>query len=153
MSNIDHKTLRSRATDQEALAERARKLFTVPVDLPPATINGMGAACKNDLTVGPPVLYQLVAGSFVLQKALSDLTVTERFRILQCLGLANGIKLVFVTVSATEATLEVEFFNRNFLKQIVDKFDAESPGDPSVARRIFPISGGHRLPAGAAAGQ
>ena len=30
MSLIPHKTLRSRATDQEALAERARKLFTIP---------------------------------------------------------------------------------------------------------------------------
>src|ERR1044072_5349274 len=126
MSVIEHKKLRSRATDQEALAEHARKLFTVPPELPPATINAMGAACKNDLTVGPPVLYQLSAGSFVLQKALSDLTVTERFRILQCLGFANGIKLVFVTVGSNEATLEVEFYNRNYLKAIVDKFDAES---------------------------
>lgn len=95
MSIIPHKTLRSRATDQEALAERARNL-----------------------------------------------------------GPANGIKLVFVTaVTTTEATVEVEFFNRNFLQTIVDKFNTESPGDPSIARRIFPISGGHRVPAGAAAGQ
>ena len=95
MSRITHKTLRSRATDQEALAERARNL-----------------------------------------------------------GPANGIKLVFVTaVTTTDATLEVEFFNRNYLKTIVDKFDTESPGDPSIARRIFPISGGHRVPAGAATGQ
>jgi len=153
MSVIDHKTLRSRATDQEALAERARKLFAVPPELPPATINAMSVACKNSLTVGPPVLYQLVSGSFVLQKALSDLTVKERFGILECLGRANGIKLVFVTIGSTEATLEVEFFNRNYLKAIVDKFDTESPLDPSIARRIFPISGGHRLQAGAAAGQ
>jgi baseplate J-like protein len=96
MSVIEHKTLRSRATDQEALAERARKLVAGP---------------------------------------------------------ANGIKLVFVSVVSSEATLEVDFYNRNFLQAIVDKFDAESPTDSSIARRIFPISGGHRLHAGAAAGQ
>ncbi len=96
MSVIEHKTLRSRATDQEALAERARKLVAGP---------------------------------------------------------ANGIKLVFVSVGSNEATLEVDFYNRNFLQTIVDKFDAESPTDSSIARRIFPISGGHRLQAGAAAGQ
>src|SRR4029078_2471936 len=95
MSIIEHKTLRNRATDQEALAERARKLVAGP---------------------------------------------------------ANGIKLVFVSVGSNEATLEVEFYNRNFLQTIVDKFDAESPTDSSIARRIFPISGGHRLQAGAAAG-
>src|SRR5689334_1694219 len=154
MSLIPHKTLRSRATDQEALAERARKLFTIPPELTPAQVNALSAGCKTTLTVTPPVLYKLVAGSFVLQKPQSDLTVTERFGILDCLGLANGIKLVFVTgVSTTEATVEVEFFNRNYLKTIVDKFTAESPGDPSIGRRIFPISGGHRVPAGAATGQ
>ena len=153
MSVINHKTLRSRATDQEALAERARKLFTVPTELPPATINALGSACNDKLTVGPPVLYQLVSENFVLQKAQSELTVEERFGILECLGLANGIKVVFVSVGSNEATLEVEFFNRNYLQTIVDKFDTESPLDPAIARRIFPISGGHRLPAGAAAGQ
>ena len=96
MPVIEHKTLRSRATDQEALAERARKLVAGP---------------------------------------------------------ATGIKLVFVSIGSNEATLEVDFYNRNFLQTIVDKFDAESPTDSSIARRIFPISGGHRLQAGAAAGQ
>ena len=94
MSVMDHKTLRSRATDQEALAERARNL-----------------------------------------------------------GPANGIRLVFVSISGNEARLEVEFFNRNYLQKIIDKYNAESPLDPAVARRIFSISGGHRLPGGAAAGQ
>ncbi len=78
MSVIDHKTLRSRATDQEALAELARKLFSVPPVLTLANDNAMNSCCKNDLTVWPPILYKWVSGSFVLQKPLSDLTVKER---------------------------------------------------------------------------
>ena len=153
MSVMEHQTLRSRATDQEALAERARKLFTVPTELSEAVVNAMGAGCKTDLTVTPPILYKLVGGSYVLQKATSNLSVKERFGILECLGLANGIKLVFVSISGDEARLEVEFCNRNYLKKIIDKYNAEAPLDPSIARRIFSISGGHRLPAGAATGQ
>ncbi len=79
--------------------------------------------------------------------------MTERYRILECRKLANGIKRVFVSLAGGVATLQVEFFNRNRLQTIVDKFNTDSPLDPAVARRIFPITGGHRLVAGAAAGQ
>lgn len=98
MATMDHATLRSRATDKEALEERARQL----------------------LIPGTP---------------------------------ANGIKSVFVSLAAGVATLEVEFYNRNYLKKIVDKYNADSPLHPSVSWRIFPISGGHRLIAGPATGQ
>src|SRR5262249_40915078 len=145
------KTLRSRATDQEALAERARKLFTVPTELTVEFFGSMDATCQAALD--PLYPLPLVAGKRVLKKAITALSVTERYQILECLGLVNGIKLVFVSISGDYAVLEVEFFNRNYLQKIIDKFDAELPMDPAVGRRIFPISGGHRLPAGAAAGQ
>lgn len=151
MSVIDHRTLRSRATDQEALAERARKLFTVPTELTVAEFGGLSAACQTALTLLYPL--PLVAGKRVLKKAITALSVTERYRILECRGLANGIRFVFVSLAAGVATLEVEFFNRNYLKKIIDKYNAESPVDPSVARRLFSISGGHRLIAGPAVGQ
>jgi hypothetical protein len=151
MPILDHQTLISRATDKEALAERARKLFSVPTELTVAEFGGLSAACQTALD--PLYPLPLVAGKRALNKPVSALSVTERYQILECLGLANGIKLVFVSLAAGVATLEVEFFNRNYLKKIVDKYNAESPLDPSVARRIFSISGGHRLIAGAAAGQ
>ncbi len=153
MSIIEHKTLRSRATDKEALAERARKLFTVPTTLSLPDFGAMDIACQDDLTTGVLSLYKHVGPRFVLQKAVSELSLTERFRILQCLNLANGIKLVFVSITGDEARLEVQFFNRNHLQKIVDKYNADLPADPSIARRIFSVSGGHRVPAGAAAGQ
>jgi|GEM_PF-309961 len=153
MSVIEHKTLRSRATDKEALAERARKLFIVPTELSEAFVEALEVSCREDLIKGVTPLYVLVGPRYVLQKAVTELSVTERYRILQCLGLANGIKLVFVSIVADEAILEVQFFNRNFLQKIVDKHDTDLPTDPTIARRIFSISGGHRMPAGAAVGQ
>jgi hypothetical protein len=151
MATIDHKTLRSRATDREALEERARKLIAVPTELTVAEFGAMSAACQTALA--PLYPLPLVAGKRVLATAVTALTVTERYRILECRSLANGINLVFVSLAAGVATLEVQFFNRNFLNTIIDKYDLESPLDPAVARRIFTLSGGQRLVAGAAAGQ
>lgn len=94
METIDHRTLRSRATDKEALEERARQLLTATT-------------------------------------------------------LANGISHVFVSLAAGVATLEVEFYNREYLQKIVNKYDA----DHSTASDIFPISGGHRVVAGPGTGQ
>jgi hypothetical protein len=151
MAMLDHRTLRSRATDREALAERARLLSRVPVELTVAEFAAMSGACQTALD--PLYPLPLVAGKRVLNKPVTALSVTERYQILECRGLANGIKLVFVSLAGGVATLEVEFFNRNYLQRIIDKYNAESPLDPAVARRIFPISGGHRLTAGPAAGQ
>jgi hypothetical protein len=150
MPLADQKTLRGRATDREALAERARKLFTIPTELSVADYNKMSAFCQ--------ALYPLplVNGKRVLKKAISALSVAERYGILDCLNLANGIKLVFVTIpnpAGDEARLEVQFFNRNYLQRIVDKYTSELATDPHVASRIFSTSGGHRLPAGPATGQ
>jgi hypothetical protein len=96
VSVIDQKTLRSRATDTEALAARARRLSTEPTT-----------------------------------------------------GLPNGIKLLFVkSISDNTATLAVHFYNQNYLPIISDRFhNGNIP-----ARHIFPLFGGHRLPAGPAEG-
>jgi hypothetical protein len=94
METIEHKTLRSRATDKEALEERARQLLTATT-------------------------------------------------------VANGINHVFVSLAAGVATLEVEFYNRQYLQKIVNKYNA----DHSTAPDIFPISGGHRVVAGPGTGQ
>ena len=150
MPIADQKPLRGRVTDQEALAERARKLFTVPTEVSVAVYNTMSAFCQ--------ALYPLplVNGKRILKKAVTALSVDERYAILDCLKLANGIKLVFVSIPSVpgdEARLEVEFFNRNYLQKIIDKYTADVATDPQIASRIFSISGGHRLPAGPAAGQ
>src|SRR5215217_2295962 len=96
MAVVDHKTLRSRATDQEALAVRARKLTTAPTT-----------------------------------------------------GLPNGIKFLFVkNISGNAATLTLHFYNENYLQAINNRFQT----DHIPAARIFPLSGGYRLPAGLATG-
>src|SRR5437762_8816931 len=94
METIDHRTLRGRATDKEALEERARQLRSATT-------------------------------------------------------LANGINHVFVSLGGGIATLEVEFYNRNYLQKLVNKYNA----DHSAAPSIFRISGGHRLIAGSGTGQ
>lgn len=96
MSVIDYKTLRSRATDKEALAARARKLSTAPPT-----------------------------------------------------GLPNGIKLLTVEpIIGGTATLTLYFYNENYLQTIDDRVHTYN----IPVRHIFPLSGGHRLPAGPANG-
>ena len=61
------------------------------------------------------------------------------------LGSFNGIQLVLVAelepeVNPTQAILEVHFFNANQLSAIA--------ADLAAPREIFPITGGHRVPAG-----
>jgi hypothetical protein len=154
MAIVEQKTLRGRVTNQEALEERASKLFKVPAEILDAVFLNMSAACQAALATLYPL--PLVNGKRVLSKADSDLTVTERYQILSCLDLSNGIKLVFVSipnVPGDEARLEVQFYNRNYLQRIIDKYTTDLPTDPHIASRIFSISGGHRLPAGSASGQ
>ncbi len=63
----------------------------------------------------------------------------------------NGIKLVRVSVDTAldQARLEVHFFNLNYLADIVAAYS----GNRSLAKQLFPISGGARLRAGSALGQ
>jgi hypothetical protein len=69
------------------------------------------------------------------------------------LGALNGFDFVLVTltpaVNPTAALLEVHFQNTNVLAGIL----ADIAGTPAHRLVIFPISGGHRLPAGSGAGQ
>ena len=69
------------------------------------------------------------------------------------LGTLTGLRLVLVdlvpAVSPTEARLELRFHNANHVAAI--RIDASA--SLAALRQIFPISGGHRLRAGAAAGQ
>ena len=64
----------------------------------------------------------------------------------------NGIRMVRVVSvdkDADQAILDVHFYNLNYLATILARYNAVN----SRARSIFPISGGSRLRAGAAAGQ
>ncbi|GAB61865.1 MAG: hypothetical protein DWB56_08170 [Candidatus Jettenia sp.] len=65
----------------------------------------------------------------------------------------NGFKLVLVTLhpdpNPTEAHLEVHFHNNNEIANILNDFAA----NPTAAKQIFPISGGHRILAGPASDQ
>jgi hypothetical protein len=158
VSHEEQKTLRRRATNREALEERAQRLFTVPVEMTAAAFAALGAPCVGKLTP----LYSLQAGQRVLNKPVGALDDGERYDILGCVAPANGIRLLLVGVDnvAGKAMLEVHFYNRNHLRQIVDRYKAVKtpPGpdptpDPKAASNIFHISGGHRLPAGAGAGQ
>lgn len=138
--------------NEEALKERARKLYTVPTELTQAEVAAMTGACLATITSTQPVLsphYVQNGNLFVLNVAVSALTPAERFQILECLNRPNGIKLVLVAVSGAQAKLEVHFFNKNYL----NRFIAEAMSDPTAPARMFPLSGGHRLPAGQATGQ
>lgn len=69
------------------------------------------------------------------------------------LGAFNGLKLVLVELqpqpNPVEAVLSVQFFNANRVAAIRSAVNA----NPGLAKVIFPLSGGSRLPAGDQAGQ
>ena len=141
--------LRDRA-QREARDERARRMFTVPREIPLADFNALDAACQTFLNTTPPVLYTQVGNEFVLNFSPSDLTPAQHFGILNCLKVPNGIKMLLVqSLTPTEATLEVHFFNTNFLNTFV----ARATAQPSSIKEMFPITGGHRVIAGPATGQ
>src|SRR6266508_7041137 len=68
------------------------------------------------------------------------------------LGTLNGVDFVLVDLqpagAPVEARLELHFFNTNALAAIV-----AAATTPAARRALFPISGGHRIPAGPATGQ
>jgi hypothetical protein len=72
----------------------------------------------------------------------------ERANNLDASGL-NGMRLVLVTLTPTEAQLAVHFYTTHELTNLVQDFTTN--GVP--ATRLFPISGGFRLLAGDAVGQ
>lgn len=86
-----------------------------------------------------------------LGRIVNDEVLEERAQNLAVRGL-NGVRLVFVRLlpaaAPTEAWLDLEFHNTQQLAAILAAI-----GGGAVPRSIFPISGGSRIPAGAAAGQ
>ncbi len=94
-----------------------------------------------------------------IEKPLRELALNEplmaRARLMTGVVPANapnGIKLVRVLSVdnlKNEALLEMHFFNLNRLADIIAAYAV----DRSVAKKIFPISGGSRIRAGAALGQ
>jgi hypothetical protein len=145
----------------EPLMERSRQMFTVPPEIPAAKVNRLPRNCRNFLTQpavpappapAPATLYTPAGTRYVLNGRASDLTVRQKNEILRCLKAPNGIRMLRVALidnTDNSAELDVHFFNTNFLKEIVARYDA----DNSAAKMIFPISGGSRLRAGEAAGQ
>ncbi|NIS81334.1 MAG: hypothetical protein GTO14_14280 [Anaerolineales bacterium] len=83
---------------------------------------------------------------------LNQEALEERADELQAIGF-NGISLVLVSLqpdpNPTEAILEVHFHNNNRVHDIFQAFDSGA----KLARELFPISGGLRLPAGPLADQ
>ncbi len=98
--------------NQEALKERARKLYTVPTEIDAAVFNDLGAACRAATL---PPLYALNVGTnkHELIQLPHQLTPVESFSILGCLDVPNGIKFVQVTLVGNKAELEIHFFNKN----------------------------------------
>ena len=135
--------------NQEALAERARKLYTVPTVISAARFAALDNDCRN--TRLPPLYAVNADGDRELTTFPHLLLDDDKYKILECLGVPNGIKSVEVTLTANKAQLDVQFFNRNSLQKIFD--DDDDAVNPKPAKLIFPITGGHRLPAGPAAGQ
>jgi len=144
----------------EPLAERARVMFTVPTEIPKAKVDALAPTDKDFLTQpanpappapAPATLYALSGQNYRLNGRVSDLTVTQKNGILQRLGLANGIKMITVSIAADNqtATLNVHFFNINFLAGIITKYNSNR----SLAKAIFPVSGGARIRGGEAVGQ
>jgi hypothetical protein len=133
--------------NQEALAERARKLYTVPTVIGAGRFGTLSPACQGALA---PSLYAANAdGDFGLQKLPHQLTDNERYSILACLNVPNGIRSVEVKLAGDVAELDVHFFNKNHLDQIFADFVLH----PERVKAMFPLTGGHRLPAGQAEGQ
>jgi hypothetical protein len=134
---------------QEPLEERARSLYTAPIKIEKSVFDALDAACQKLLTVGPPILYRLDGADHVLDVKPSNLTDDQRYEILRCLGRPNGIKRLEVLkldTATNRVVLELQLFNLNGIKQILAAPQAD-------AKHIFPITGGHRLPAGPAFGQ
>jgi hypothetical protein len=150
--------LRDRA-QREAREQRALRMFDVPREIRLSEFNALGASCKSFLTTAPvtpppapapAILYTQVGSQMVLNSLPSDLTAAQRFGVLKCLKRPNGIRMLLVTaLTANQATLEVHFFNTNFL----DDFVAKAIAQPAAIKEMFPIVGGHRIIAGPASGQ
>ncbi|OQX17043.1 MAG: putative baseplate assembly protein [Desulfobulbaceae bacterium A2] len=80
---------------------------------------------------------------------MHELTPAAQTAILRCLVPHNGLRLLLVDIQDTTARLTLYWYNHNFLDELL----AATAADPALARRLFPLRGGRRLPAGEATGQ
>jgi hypothetical protein len=134
--------------NQEARLERARKLYTVPTAISATRFGSLSGNCQT-VTLPPLYTFNAVTNTHKLNKLPHLLSDAESLSILECLDVFNGIKFLEVTLSGDQAELNLYFFNRNSLSQILT--DA---GDPTKSvKTMFPVLGGARLPAGPASGQ
>jgi hypothetical protein len=135
-----------RIINKEALDERARALFTIPTTIGSAVLEALSGDCQEFVRS-----YSQNEGDFVLNCSVYDIPASDKYRLLQCLVGFNGIRMALVEIADGEAYLDLHFYNRNFFEEILEL--ADTVADPAAARRIFPLSGGKRLPAGSAGGQ
>lgn len=133
--------------NEEALKERARALYTVPTSISADKYDTLSETCKTTVN-GHYVLHD---GQYLLNTSVYDLTSDQRYALLRCLAPCNGFRMVLVSIQGDNALLEVHFYNRNFFDEMAAL--ANDPADPSAARKLFPITGGRRVPAGEATGQ
>jgi hypothetical protein len=121
----------------EALKERARRLYTIPTEIDTATYGRLSPSCQAFYD-GP------TDGTYRLNHSIYALSPTEKFDLLQGLTAYNGIRMVLVSLDATtdQAFLDVHFYNRNSFSEMV-----------TAGPTLFPISGGYRVIAGPATGQ
>ena len=130
-------------TNEEALKERARKLYTIPTEIDQTRFDALSEDCQDTLT--PHYTYDAASEQYILNKSVYDPDLqSDKFAILACLTPFNGIRMVLVSVDATtnQASLDVHFYNRNYFEDMV-----------TAGATLFPISGGHRVIAGPATGQ
>ncbi len=127
--------------NQEALKKRAQSLYRAPDEIAKTIYDAMPVLCQN--FIGTLYTFDTI-DSYHLKIPTVDLTEEQRFEILHCLDMPNGIKMVMVQSLSNHLFLDLHFFNRNYFGQIKTRFSA----DASSAPDIFPISGGHRVKGG-----
>ncbi len=131
---------------EEALKERARKLYTVPPTIEKSRLDAIAEPCRIELKG----FYNLVGDTYVIKAAISD---AEKFRILECLKYLNGFRMIEVSLKDGYAVLTVHFYNRNYFDKIIKDYDKAKREGAQNADNQFPITGGVRILGGPAEDQ
>jgi hypothetical protein len=76
--------------NEEALKARAELLHTAPLEIAQSDVNSMSSTDKAFIQG----LYSLNGNRYVLPAAALPLSDADRFRVIECLGLANGIEMI-----------------------------------------------------------
>ena len=129
--------------NKEAMAERARDLYTVPHEISRVQFDLVSASYPE---LG--AYYSLVDDMYMLNPSIHPISPEQQYAILRYLERYNGIRMVLVRIDGDTAHLDAYFYNRNYFEEIISACTSTE-----TARRLFPISGGHRVLAGGATGQ